>query len=121
MSISKTETEESTEEDESHIQPIPENVKEDPRLQSCEKELILRTANDQDHFTLDVNQAGVIRRAMRHPHIEIQGHNVHQGSITGARATLPRGLVLLKGKPRKASGPASIIAQSGLKDTNGGD
>jgi hypothetical protein len=106
---------------ESHIKPIPENVKEDPRLQSSEKELILRTANNQDHFTLHANQAGVIRRAMRHPHVRIDRHNVREESITSVRATLPVGLVLLKGKPRKASGPASIIAQSGLKDTEDDD
>ena len=103
------------EEEESHIKRIPENVKEDPRLQSCEKELILRTANDQDHFTLHATQRGVMRRAMRHPHIEIEGQNVHQGSITGVRATLPRGLMLLKAKPRKESSLASIIARNGLR------
>jgi hypothetical protein len=117
MSVTKAEKEEK----ESHIQPIPENVKEDPRLQPCEKELILRTANNQDHFTLHANQAGVIRRAMRHPHVRIDRHSVREESITSVKATLPVGLVLLKGKPRKASGPASIIAQSGLKDTEDDD
>lgn len=111
----QSKTENSLEAEESHIKQIPENVKEDPRLQSCEKELLLRTANDQDHFTLHATQRGVMRRAMRHPHFEIEGHNVHQGSITGVKATFPRELLLIKAKPRKESALSSIIARNGLR------
>ena len=107
--------------DESHIEPIPANVKEDPRLESSEKELTLRTASDRDRFTLHADQRGAIRRVMRHPHIQVESCNVHEGQITSVRATLPRGLVLIKGEPREESGMASIIAQHTLKNTSGED
>jgi hypothetical protein len=99
----------------------PENVREDPDLSRMEKETILRFAKDQDRATLHTDNGALVRRAIRHPRVKIETHNVHEGSITSIRATLPIGLVSISGKPRKDSGQASVISPSSLRDTEDGD
>ena len=125
MTIAKTTeeaAEEAAEEEENdRVELKPENVREDPDLSRVEKETILRFAKDQDRATLHTDNGALVRRAIRHPRVRIESHNVHEGAITSIRATLPIGLVSISGKPRKDSGQASVISPSSLRDTDDED
>ena len=121
MTIAKTTEEAAEEEENDRVELKPENVREDPDLSRVEKETILRFAKDQDRATLHTDNGALVRRAIRHPRVRIESHNVHEGAITSIRATLPIGLVSISGKPRKDSGQASVISPSSLRDTDDED
>lgn len=105
----------------SNVELKPENVNEDPSLSPVEKETTLRIAKDQDRVTLHTDHGGLVRRAIRHPRIRIETHNVREGSIASVRATLPVGLLSIGGEPRNGQGQASVISPSALKNTEDED
>ena len=107
--------------EESNVELKPENVSEDPSLSPMEKETTIRWAKDQDQAILHTDERGMMRGAIRHPRVQIESHNVRQGSITSVRATLPIGLLLLKGEPRNDPGHSRVFSQSTLTDTNDED
>ena len=111
---------ESAEKDE-RVELKPENVREDPDLSKMEKETTIRFPKDRDHAVLFSAEGPIVRNSIRHPHVQIESHNVHEGSITSVRATLPIGLLLVKAEPRNDPGHSRVFAQSTLKDTNDED
>ena len=115
MSISETE------EEEERVELKAENVREHPDLSKTEKETNIRFPKDRDHAVLFSAEGPIVRNSIRHSHVQIESHNVHEGSITSVRATLPIGLLLVKAEPRNDPGHSRVFAQSTLKDTNDED
>ena len=95
-----------------------ENVREHPEFLKKEKETIIRIEKGQDHAVLDSFEGAMMRNAIKHPHVEIEDHNVRDGSITSVSATLPVGLLLVKGEPRNSPGHSRMFSQPTLKDTD---
>ena len=108
---------ESAEKDE-RVELKAENVREDPDLSKMEKETTIRFPKDRDQAVLFSAEGPIIRGAIRHSHVQIESHNVREGSITSVRATLPIGLLLVKGEPRNDPGHSRVFSQSTLKDTS---
>ena len=98
-----------------------ENVRERPDLSKKEKETIIRIEKGQDHAVVDSFEGSVMRNAIKHPHVEIEDHNVRDGSITSVSATLPVGLFLVKGEPRNSSGHSRVFSQPTLRETDDED
>ena len=98
-----------------------ENVREHPDLSKMEKETNIRFPKDRDHAVLFSAEGPIVRNSIRHPHVQIESHNVHEGSITSVRATLSVGLLLVKAEPRNDTGHSRVFAQSTLRDTDDED
>ena len=105
------------EEEDERVELKAENVREDPSLSPMEKETTIRFAKDQDRATLHTDHGALIRRAIRHPRVRIETHNVREGSIASVRCTLPVGLVSIGRNPRNGQGQASVISRYGLTDS----
>ena len=108
-------------EEEAEVELKAENVRENPDLSKMEKETTIRFPKDRDQAVLSSAEGPIMRNSIRHPHVQIEDHNVREGSITSVRATLPIGLLLVKAEPRNDTGHSRVFAQSTLKDTEDGD
>ena len=98
-----------------------ENVREHPDLSKMEKETNIRFPKDRDHAVLHSAEGPIMRNSIRHPHVQIEHYDDHEGSITSVRATLPIGLLLVKAEPRNDTGHSRVFAQSTLRDTSDED
>ena len=97
---------------------------DDPDLSPAEKETVIRFARDEDRAAVYTAEAGLGRRLLKHPHAEVEGVTVADGSarpevpvedldgdedVVGVRATAPVGLLQVKGSPRRSGGHADIV------------
>lgn len=102
-----------------------EYVEEDSDLSPAEKETMFRFDKTTETVTAYTAEAGLARRALAHPHIEVAALTVRDENglrdvppgefdgeipITGVRLRLPIGLFLIKSTPRQSTGHADLIS-----------
>jgi hypothetical protein len=92
------------------------SYREDPDLTPAEKETTIRFGNDTDRLTIFSEQRSVVRWLDTHPHFEETDRRVKDGLLVGITGTLPIGCLQLKGTPRKATNPASVLGKLGDSD-----
>ena len=110
-----------------------EHVTEDSDLSPGEKETTFRFDKTGETVTGYTAEAGLVRRALAHPHIEVGGLTVRDedahrdvsaeeydgdGAITGVRLKAPIGLFSIKSRPRKSGGHADLITDRVLAEVN---
>jgi hypothetical protein len=110
---------------------VADAVREDPELSPAEKETTIRFAKDRDGARVYTEEAGLIRRIMRHQHADIRGlTELRDGDrrpvvaledwsgapVVGVEATVPVGALQIKSRPRAGAGHAAVVAERGLVD-----
>ena len=106
-------------------------VREDPRLTPTEKETTLRFAKPDDAVAVFSREAGLTRRLLAHPHVEVEGVTVagdgparrgvppgdySRGDIVGVRACVPVSLLKVSKKPRERDQHAQIVSEAVLAE-----
>lgn len=110
---------------------------EDPRLTPAEKETLLRFSKDRNRFVFDTTEAGLGRRLLAHPEVEIDRVTIlredglrdavdprdvtEQDDIVGVRGTLPLGVLKIASTARKATGHAHVVTHRVLEEVSNGD
>lgn len=107
---------------------IAENVSEDSDLETQEKETTINFLKWSDEGRLFTSEAGLMRRVIWHPHIQVITLVVKDGDsrpsvapgdydgddgkdIVGVEAIVPVSLLKIGAEPRKASQHAPIISK----------
>jgi len=109
---------------------------EDPRLSPAEKETIFRFSKDRDRFVFDTTEAGLGRRLIAHPAVEIDRVTVRrrdglrdgvdprdvteEDDIVGVRGSLPLGVLRIGSTAREASGHAHVVTHRVLEEVKDG-
>lgn len=117
-----------------HAYPdLLEHVAEDSELSPAEKETTFRFDKTGETVTGYSAEAGLVRRALAHPHIEVADltvrdedarRDVHpdeyggEAPITGVRLKAPIGLFTIKSTPRQSTGHADLITDRVLSEVN---
>lgn len=111
-----------------------EAVREDPQLAPVEKETTVRFAKRDTHAAAYTAEAGLARRLLAHPRIQVEGVTVADeatrreaapeeyrgGDIVGVRARVPVEVLSVRSVPRTASNHAAIVSDRVLQ-TEGGE
>lgn len=98
-----------------------DRVTEDPRLTPAEKETTWWFDKTTDTARLFTAEAGLMRRALQHPHAEVLETVERDGEIHGVRVALPVGCVSVSLDPRTTGGHAEVITRRVLTaDGQGG-
>ena len=79
------------------------DVREDPKLATYEKELRIVGVKDQERLTISSEIASVINYVIDRPESEVNWIRTIDSDIVAIHATIPRGLLLLKSKPRESN------------------
>jgi hypothetical protein len=99
-------------------------VGEDTDITPEEKETTLRLGKVEDEATIYTAEAGISRRILAHPDIEILGLTVAEGDarreisvdehdnedIVGVRGSVPVGALSVRSSPRSSTGHADIVS-----------
>ena len=97
-------------------------VIEDSRLVPAEKETSIGFDKTRDTVTLFTAEAGLMRRALSHPHAEVVSLVERGKEIHGVTVTLPVGCLSVSSAPRSSGGHADVITRRVLDpDGNEGD
>ena len=107
-----------------------EAVEEDTSLTSFEKETTIRFSKSDDYASVYTEEAGLMRRLLRHPHFEIDSLRVNtddavgkqvapndfeQGSITGVDGSIPIEALVLQTSLRKTSQHSALVPEGVLR------
>lgn len=101
-------------------------VEEDTSLQSVEKETTLTFSKADDCASVYTEEAGLMRRLLRHPHFEIEslrGSNgqriapsdFNEGSITGVDGRIPITAMVLQTSLRATSQHSAVVPEGVLR------
>lgn len=101
-------------------------VTEDSSLMPIEKETILNFSKADDTASIYTEEAGLMRRLLRHPHFEaesfrkVAGQRVapddfEQGSITGIGGSIPIDSLVLQTSLRETSQHSAVVPEGVLR------
>jgi hypothetical protein len=105
-------------------------VEEDASLSSVEKETIIRFSKSDDRASVYTEEAGLMRRLLRHPHVEVDTVRVNtddavgrrvapndfeRGWITGVGGSIPIESLVLQTSLRETSQHSAIVPESVLR------
>jgi hypothetical protein len=105
---------------------LVEAVKEDTSLHSVEKETTLTFSKPDDCVSVYTEEAGLMRRLLRHPHFELEslrGSNgqriapsgFKRGSITGVDGTIPITALVVQTSLRANSQHSAVVPEGVLR------
>ena len=103
-------------------------VKEDGSLQSVEKETTLSFSKVDDHVSIYTEEAGLMRRLLRHPHFELESlrgsngqrvapNGFESGSITGVKGNVPVEALVLQTSLRTTPQHSAIVPEGVLRSS----
>lgn len=111
-------------------------VEEDVPLSSVEKETTIRFSKVDDHASIYTEEAGLIRRLLRHPHFEVDTFQVNtddavgkqvapsdfeQGSITGVDGSISIEALVQQTSLRVASQHSALVPEGVLQEETAAD
>jgi hypothetical protein len=113
-------------------------VGEDSDLAPVDKEITISYSKDEDTARVFSAVAGVSRRLLAHPHVDVievrlvdedTGTKRHappddvgpSETVVGVRASVDVGLLGISGSPRTSGGPADLVTERVMRHRNGGD
>ena len=79
------------------------DVSEDSDLAPVEKQVSFTTTKEDEEFTVHSEVASITRYLIEHPAVEVRDARVVDGEVVAVTGRMPRGLMDLKGKPRKSN------------------
>lgn len=106
-------------------------VEEDVSLSSVEKETTIRFSKVDDRASIYTEEAGLMRRLLRHPHFEVDTLRVNtddavgkqvapsdfeQGSITGVDGSIPIEALVLQTSLRETSQHSALVPEGVLRE-----
>lgn len=109
---------------------LAEAVAEDTSLTSAEKETTIRFSKADDHASVYTEEAGLMRRLLRHPHFEVDSLRVNrdgtwgeqvapndfkEGSITGVDGTIPIESLVVQTSLRATSQHSAVVPEGVLR------
>jgi hypothetical protein len=105
---------------------LVEEVEEDASLHSVEKETTLNFTKVDDRVSIYTEEAGLMRRLLRHPHFEIESlrgskgkriapNDFEQGPITGVKGSLPIAALVLQTSLRANSQHSAVVPEGVLR------
>lgn len=105
---------------------LVEAVEEDASLHSVEKETTLNFTKIDDRVSIYTEEAGLMRRLLRHPHFEVEslrkegGQQIvptdfEEGSITGVKGKLPITALVLQKSLRATSQHSAVVSEGVLR------
>ena len=93
---------------------LVDRVAEDSGLTPAEKETSIGFDKTRDSLTLFTAEAGLMRRALSHPHAEVVSLVERGREIHGVTVTLPVGCLKVSRASRSAGGHAEVISATVL-------
>lgn len=102
-----------------------ENVRTDPDLSPSEQETVIRWTGDDDSATIYTEERGVMLSILRNPVARINELRISdedrfgvrvlpkeykEGSVTGVKATVPIGAILVKSDARSSNQRSRIVS-----------
>jgi hypothetical protein len=105
-------------------------VEEDTSLASVEKETTIRFSKVDDRASVYTEEAGLMRRLLRHPHFEVESLRVNtddavgkkvapndfeEGSITGVDGTIPIAALVAQRSLRETSQHSALVPEGVLR------
>jgi hypothetical protein len=112
------------------VRELVEAVEEDPSLSSVEKETTLHFSKVDDRASVYTEEAGLMRRLLRHPHFEVKSLRVNsedtwgervapsdfeEGSITGVDGSIPIEVLLFQTSLRETSQHSAVVPEGVLR------
>jgi hypothetical protein len=109
---------------------LVEAVEEDTSLTSVEKETIITFSKDDDSASVYTEEAGLMRRLLRHPHFDIGTLRVNtddsvgrqvapsdfeKGTITGVDGSIPIEALVVQTSLRETSQHSSVVPEGVLR------
>jgi len=109
---------------------LVEAVEEDTSLSSVEKETTIRFSKADDRASVYTEEAGLMRRLLRHPHFEVDALRVNtdgaegkqvapndfeQGSITGVGGSIPIEALVIQTSLRETSQHSALVPEGVLR------
>lgn len=105
-------------------------VEEDATLCPAEKETAIFFSKDDDRASVYTEEAGLIRRLLHHPRVEVETLRVNggeslgrkvalsdyeEGSITGVEGSIPITILVLQTSPRATSQHSAVVPEGVLR------
>jgi len=84
------------------------DVKEDPKLNPEEKEVIIRFDKTEERMTVHAEQSAVVRWLHEHPEYQVEETRSESGTLHATTGTLPVGCLKLSGSSRKSNGVGQV-------------
>jgi hypothetical protein len=109
---------------------LVEAVEEDTSLSSVEKETTIRFSKADDRASVYTEEAGLMRRLLRHPHFEVDSLRVNtddaegkqdapsdfeEGSITGVDGSIPIEALVAQTSLRETSQHSALVPEGVLR------
>ncbi len=109
---------------------LVEAVEEDTSLTSVEKETTIRFSKADDSASVYTEEAGLMRRLLRHPHVEVDSLRVNtndavakqvapsdfeEGAITGVDGSIPIEALVLQTSLRETSQHSALVPEGVLR------
>jgi hypothetical protein len=109
---------------------LVEAVEEDTSLTSVEKETTIRFSKADDSASVYTEEAGLMRRLLRHPHFEVDSLRVNtddavgkqvapndfeEGSITGVGGSIPVKALVAQTSLRETSQHSALVPEGVLR------
>jgi hypothetical protein len=109
---------------------LAEAVEEDTSLTSVEKETTIRFSKSDDCASVYTEEAGLMRRLLRHPHFEtdtlrvntddavgkqVAPNDFEKGSITGVDGNIPIEALVLQTSLRETSQHSALVPEGVLR------
>jgi hypothetical protein len=109
---------------------LVEAVEEDTSLTSVEKETTIRFSKADEYASVYTEEAGLMRRLLRHPHFEVDSLRVsrddavgkqvapndfEEGSITGVDGSIPIEALVLQTSLRATSQHSEVVPEGVLR------
>jgi len=91
-------------------------VREDPEMLPCEKEVRLYGSKETDRMTISTEVPPAIRWIIAHPQSEVEWIRIIDGYIVAAHSTIPRSLVSVKSEPRKSNHWSRVFSKPEVSD-----
>jgi hypothetical protein len=108
------------------MRELVDAVEEDTALHSVEKETTMSFSKVDDRVSVYTEEAGLMRRLLRHPHFEIESlrgtngqriapNDFEKGPITGVGGSLPITALVLQTSLRATSQHSAVIPEGVLR------
>ena len=98
---------------------MPEvEARDDPELQSEEKEVIVRWSRDEDRVTILAEQSTVVEWLHEHPEYRVKETRSKDGVLHATRGTLPVGCVKFSGESRNTDVTSRVLGRLPEEDTD---
>jgi hypothetical protein len=101
-------------------------VEEDPSLRPVEKQTTLTFSKTDDRVSIYTEEAGLMRRLLRHPHFEVDSlramggqevapNDLGEESITGVKGSLPIAALVLQTSLRTNTQHSAVVPEGVLR------